>query len=191
MPNWCHTDYKFEGSAREIKDLYNKLKSLEEMEKPLIKNDFGKNWLGCVVNLFGGRLEKRNCRGSFYDLKLLDDNTIHLHTETAWANMPEVWGLVLGNYESIVDYFYTEEVGECYYATNDVEGKYFPERFVVDQIGEPAEFFENKEGLYGYVSLITESHVSNKEEMDTAIESYNSENEDNEIYIKEILVLSK
>ena len=118
MPNWCFTNYMFEGNKEEIKDLYDKLKSLEEMEKPLVENGFGTRWLGCVVSLFGGNWEEINCRGDFMNLELLDDNTIQLHTETAWGDMPEVWNFVLEKYESVIYYFYAEETGVCYYVEN-------------------------------------------------------------------------
>ena len=186
MPNWCFTNYVFEGNKKEIKDLYNKLKSLEEMEKPLVENGFGTKWLGCLVNLFGGNWEEINCRGDFMDLELLDDNTIQLHTETAWGDMPEVWDLVLKNYESITYYFYAEEPGVCYYATNDCEGKYFPERFIIDRFEEGSEYFENETDLFAHITSIIGEIITNQEEMKAAMELYNSGNEDNEIYVYQI-----
>jgi hypothetical protein len=178
-----------EGNKEEIKDLYDKLKSLEEMEKPLVENDFGKNWLGCVVALFGGDWEKINCRGSFGFLELLDKNTIQIQTETAWKDIPEVWDFVLGNYESIAYYFRTEEPGVGYYVTNDSKGKYFPERFIVDQFDEATEYFEDERDLFDYIASITGKPVANTEEMNAVIESYNSENEDNEIYVNKISIV--
>ncbi|EOA56476.1 hypothetical protein HMPREF1214_03297 [Bacteroides sp. HPS0048] len=186
MPNWCFTNYMFEGNKEEIKDLYDKLKSLEEMEKPLVENGFGTRWLGCVVSLFGGNWEEINCRGDFMNLELLDDNTIQLHTETAWGDMPEVWNFVLEKYESVIYYFYAEETGVCYYATNDSEGKYFPERFIVDQSEEGTEYFENETDLFAHIASVTGKSIKDQEEMKTAIELYNSKNEENDIYINEI-----
>lgn len=187
MPNWCFTNYMFEGNKEEIKDLYGKLKSLEEMEKPLAESDFGKSWLGCVVSLFGGDCKNINCRGNFMNLELPDENTIQLHTETAWGDMPEVWDFVLESYKSISYYFYAEETGACYYATNDSEGKYFPERFIVDQSEEGAEYFENEADLFDHIASITKKVVNSKEEMNTAIEIYNTEHENDRIYVNEII----
>ena len=63
MPNWCNTSYKFVGDKEEIADLYNKLQSLNDMPEPLVENGFGKLFLGCVVNLFGGDWKEIYCRG--------------------------------------------------------------------------------------------------------------------------------
>ena len=41
MPNWCSTSYVVTGDKKEVRDLYEKMKSLEEREKPLVENDFG------------------------------------------------------------------------------------------------------------------------------------------------------
>jgi hypothetical protein len=177
----------FEGNKEEIKDLYEKLKSLEEMEKPLLESNFGKSWLGYVVCLFGGDWVKINCRGSFMNLELLDENTIQLHTETAWGDMPEVWDFVLKNYQSITYYFYAEETGVCYYATNDSEGKYFPERFVVEQFEEGTEYFENETDMFSYIASVTGKTITNREDMNVAIEMFNSEHENDKIYENEII----
>lgn len=56
MPNWCFSSYVFEGKKEEIADLHKKLQSLTELSTPLVENDFGKLWLGCVVTLFGGEI---------------------------------------------------------------------------------------------------------------------------------------
>lgn len=191
MPNWCFTNYMFEGNKEEIKDLYDKLKSLEEMDKPLVESGFGKRWLGCVISLFGGNWKEVSCRGYFTSLELLDNNTIQLHTETAWEDMPEVWDFVLENYESITYYFYTEETGICYYATNDFEGKYFPERFIVDRFKEGTEYFENEADLFAHIASIVEKTIGSQKEMDAVVESYNSKNEDNRLSVNEISLSEK
>jgi hypothetical protein len=178
----------FEGNKEDIKGLYDKLRSLEEMEKPLLENGFGKRWLGCVAGLFGGNWEEINCRGDFMNLELLDDNTIQLYTETAWGDMPEVWDFVLKNYQSVTYYFYAEETGVCYYATNDFEGKYFPERFIVEQSGEGTEYFENETDMFSYIASVTGKTITDREDMDTAIEMFNSEHEDDMIYVNEVEV---
>lgn len=188
MPNWCFTNYVFEGNKEEIKDLYDKLKSLEEMEKPSVENGFGKRWLGCVVSLFGGKWEEINCRGDFMDLEVPDDNTIQLSTQTAWGDMPEVWDFVLENYKSITYYFYAEETGVCYYATNDSEGKYFPERFIVEQFSEQTEYFDNETDLFTHIASVVRKTIANQEEMSIAIEIYNTENEADNIYVNEISI---
>ena len=53
MPNWCSTSYVVTGDKNEVRDLYEKMRSLEEREKPLVENDFGVTWLGNLVTLLG------------------------------------------------------------------------------------------------------------------------------------------
>jgi hypothetical protein len=185
MPNWCFTNYVLEGEKDEIQDLYDKLMSLEKMEKPLAESDFGKNWLGCVVTLFGGDWEKVECRGDFSCLEKTSDTTISFNTETAWGDMPEVWKLVLSHYKSIKCYFCAEESGNCYYATNDVDGVHFPTRFIVEQWEEDTEYHDDESDLFSDIASRTSEIVTNREEMDKAIEQYNEANPDNEIFVNE------
>lgn len=50
MPNWCSTAYAIDGDAKEVKQLYELMKSLEERDNPSVTNGFGTTWLGCLVD---------------------------------------------------------------------------------------------------------------------------------------------
>ena len=41
MPNWCFTSNVVTGDEKEVCDLYEKMRSLEEREKSLVENGFG------------------------------------------------------------------------------------------------------------------------------------------------------
>jgi hypothetical protein len=191
MPNWCQTNYVFKGSKEEIKDLHDKLKSLGEMETPLTENGFGNNWLGCVVTLFGGDWNTIACRGDFSDLGLLNENAMQLYTETAWGDLPEVWDFVLEQYPSVSYYYQAQECGNAYYATNDEEGKYFPDRYIVDQWEEGTEYYSNVKDLFRDIATRTGRTVTNKKELVEAIVMYNSDNGDNEIYVNEYSIIKR
>ena len=62
MPNWCFSSYVLEGSEQEIKELDKTLVKLVSRKQPAVKNDFGKNWLGCSVNALGGDWKEIYCR---------------------------------------------------------------------------------------------------------------------------------
>ena len=64
MPNWCWTSYVAVGDKKDIRDLYKKMKSLEDSEKSLIENGFGNTWLGNLVTILGGDYHKISCRAS-------------------------------------------------------------------------------------------------------------------------------
>ena len=49
MPNISTTNYVIEGKKEELDALYQKMKELQEMEQPLVENNLGPTWLGCLV----------------------------------------------------------------------------------------------------------------------------------------------
>ncbi len=189
MPNWCNTSYVFEGNKEEIADLYQKLQSLDQRQTPLVENGFGKLWLGCVVTLWGGDWEKFYCRGEIDFLELTTETTISLATMTAWGDMPEVWDFVLKKYPSVIYYFTTDEPGMCYYATNDKEGKYYPDRFIVEDYEDETGYYDCLEAAMGDVAEIVGKPIANRAEMDVAIEEYNNSHPDNPLYVNEIKVV--
>ena len=44
MPNWCSTAYVIDGDAKEVKQLYELMKGLEERKTPSVENGFGTTW---------------------------------------------------------------------------------------------------------------------------------------------------
>ncbi|MDR1119426.1 MAG: hypothetical protein LBM08_00735 [Dysgonamonadaceae bacterium] len=171
MPNWCFANYVIEGDKEEVKDLAEKLMSLEKSKHP-VKNDFGTNWLGNAVTLFGGDHTKISCRGDFSDLEYIEgDNKLTFNVEAAWDEKADVWKFVCDKYTSLRYYFYSEETGNGHYATNDREGKYFTDRFVL-QMKEGTEYFETKRSLFEYVSEYTGIKVSSIEQVEDALSSY-------------------
>lgn len=73
MPNWCSTAYVIDGDAKEVKQLYELMKGLEEREKPSVENDFGTSWLGCLVDALGKDWQDIHCRGSWSELEMDSD----------------------------------------------------------------------------------------------------------------------
>lgn len=190
MPNWCYTEYIFEGSKEEIADLYQKLQSLEEAKEPLVKSDFGNSWLGCVVTLFGGDWNEIYCRGTFSDLQLNSETQLSFQTETAWSDMEEVWKFVTSKYSTIRNYYSTEEPGCGYYFTNDAEGKHFPARFQIESDDDETHYMNTLDETIQFVSNKLGKTLTTKEEMDAAVEEYNTLNEDTDdyLYVNEILL---
>lgn len=189
MPNWCLTDYIIAGDEEEISDLYNKLSSLPSRDN-VHENSFGKFWLGNVVELFGGNWEQINCRGGLYDLEKISPTEITFRTETAWGDLPQVWDFVLKQYPSLQYYFYAEEWGNCYYASNDHEGKYFPDRFIVDKYAEGNSGYTTREDAMRNVSAHIAQPIESWADMLSKVAKFNEDNEDNEIYIYEIQVFA-
>ena len=155
MPNWCFSSYVLEGSEQEIKELDKTLVKLVSRKRPAVKSDFGKNWLGCLVNALGGDWKEIYCRGTWDD-KNRTGNILRLTTETAWGPMNEVFDFICQKFPSIKYYFASEEEGMGEYLTNDVEGKYFPDRYHID-LCDPEEnyddeYFTSLEAMLDYIN---------------------------------------
>ena len=185
MPNWCFTSYCFEGEKAEITDLFQKLQSLSERKESLLPNSFGKRWLGNVVHLFDGDWEKIYCRGSFDNLEMTDD-ILKFDTETAWGEMNEVWDFVKKSYTSIRYFWMAEESGNVYYATNDSEGKYYPERFLIEETTSGTERYETEGEVLKDLSNILNITVNTWDEIEPLIDKYNEEHPDETIHVNKI-----
>lgn len=175
----------FEGSPNEISGLYNRLKSLCERKEPLLPTDFGKEWLGCVVALFGGDPQQIACRGTFECLQSISPESLSLNTYTAWADMPAVWEWVRKTYPSLRWYFRAEECGFTYYVTNDRKGKYFPERFLVDELQAAPEYYVDEEEALEVVADRTGLQAASLGELEPMLKEWNARFDDNFISVKE------
>ena len=189
MPNWCFTTYKIEGDKKEIQDLYQKLNSLSERKESLIKNDFGKNWLGNVVHLFGGNWEDIYCRGTFESLEILADGILQFDTETAWVEINEVWEFVKKSYPSIQYFWVAEECACEYYATNDTEGKYYPDRFIIEQGDSEREYYVTEQAALDDVANIIGKPANDWSQAEALVVEYNKLNEDNTVGMHRISVV--
>ena len=142
MPNWCSTDYYVVGSKKEVLDLNKKMERLENRKKSLVKNGFGNTWLGNLVNYLGGDWEKVYCRGEWMCREYnKEKNTLTFTTETAWREMVEWRKFIESYYTTIKILFVTEESGMGIYQTNDKDGVFFKDRYILDY-GEDIEYFE-------------------------------------------------
>lgn len=130
MPNWCYSSHVVTGDKAELRDLYEKMKSLEERESSLVENGFGKTWLGNLVTLLGGDWKCVYCRGYFDTLEIDNDNVeIRFNVCHAWSEPYEVVDFLKAKFNNLEFYYMAEECGMEHFVTNDASGKYFPERY--------------------------------------------------------------
>ena len=155
MPNWCFSSYVLEGDKKEIRTLNKTLDRLMARKTPAVYNGFGKNYLGCLIKALGGDWKKIYCRGTWED-KNLEGNILRLTTETAWGPTNEVFNFIQEKFPSIKYYFASEEPGMCDYLTNDVEGKYFPDRFHIDlcdlEGNYDSDYFTTVKAMLDYIN---------------------------------------
>jgi hypothetical protein len=174
MSNWCYTNYKVTGDEAELKDLYNKMDSLDNMEDSLIKNGFGKNWLGNLITLLGGDWKKIRCRGSITWLEL-EDGVLRFDTETAWVDMRETIDFLQEKYPSLIFSYIAEEPGCEYYVVHDSIGDMFPERYCVDcKDGDSLYYCEGEEEqLLDDISKLIGEKVSSIKDAYSKVALYN------------------
>lgn len=190
MPNWCDTTYKCVGEKEELDKLEKAIKTLEKMKEPYVKNGFGKLWLGCVINYLGGDWEKFQCRGEITDYDRQED-VLEICQNTAWCEQEGFRHFIEQKFPSIRVYYKEEEPGCGVYYTNDEEGRFFPEQFLLED-GDIWEYFEDIKGLADYLSQYLKTEV--KSDITAISEAIDKHNEDHEedgsyLYLHEFSVI--
>lgn len=126
MPNWCYTQYRFEGDVQKLYDYIETATSRNFME-----NGFGTSWLGNLVLAAGEYTEEDmraqtvpECRG-WIDSYMLKNGYLIVETETAWGPMHDVWDYVIEYLEADISYLYYADEPSCeIHETNDSEGRW-------------------------------------------------------------------
>lgn len=192
MSNPAFMSVCFEGERRELRSLYGKMKRLQEREKPLVENGFyyPTRWLGNLVTRLGSDWHDVYCRGTWSDLELKKSH-LYFFTETAWKPPFGLLKLIQKVYPSLSFYFSAEGDDWDAYLTNDVEGKYFSSRYVVDC--EPdIEYFDTIEEASNHLSVyIGKSVDASWQALNEAADEWNDENPDADwpINVKQIEII--
>lgn len=181
MPNWCDVEYKCVGEPEDIRSLYKVLKHIDRRKATIVKNGFGKWWLGNLVTLLGGDWEKYRCRGEITGYEL-DGNTLTVCQSTAWCEQEGVREIIEERYPSIKVYYREEEPGCGVYYTNDSSGGYFPERYCLDSYGD-CEYFRTIEEAAGFVSRIVGKAIPPMEnDIVRALDDYVERQKDEDVW---------
>lgn len=162
MPNWCSTEYYVVGSKKELSNLNEKMEKLENRKESLVKNGFGNTWLGNLVESLGGDWEKVYCRGQWMcRVYNKENNSLTFTTETAWCEMDEWRKFIESCYKTIKILFVTEEPGCGIYQTNDLEGVFFKDKYVLDYT-EDVEYFETIDQAVEFIEELIGLKIENK-----------------------------
>jgi len=140
MPNWCYSKYAFYTNDENKDELLRLHMNLSDIikEPSEVKNGFEPGWLGKVAISHGLNWEEVSCRGS---IDYLDDyepgnSFFTLESETAWAPTEELWEIVIGQYKGVSFVYKAEEPAESIYTNTDIEGTYFPEKYLLELYGD-------------------------------------------------------
>lgn len=177
MPNWTSTTYRVTGDPKGISRLYKALQKMSRRKNPKINNGFGPMWLGELVNELGGNWETIRCRGEITYFDKNSDGTLSIYMSCAWCEQSETRHFLEATL-SLKIYYCDQESGCEVFETNDTTGKYFPDRYFLDNEEEPLYYLtiqeaaESVSGIVGHpidptVAAINEALGKYEEETET------------------------
>lgn len=193
MPNWCDVEYKCVGDSKEVRLLHKALKYIDKRKTSIIKNGFGKWWLGNLVDRLGGDWTTFDCRGKITDYGL-DGNVLTINHYTAWCEQSRLRETIKQAFPSVKVYFRECEPEMNVYFTNDTTGMYFPEPYCLASFDGDPEFFMTIEEAARHVSGIVRKRVPFKmKAIHNALKGYMRlpGNQDMSYFFHEVRVVNK
>lgn len=191
MANWASTSYRIEGSKEDLEKVYNVIDEfMSERRKP-VQVDASNEWEGNIIRALGATDEqmKNNYLRGFIEEYEMDGDIIRIEAEEAWGTT-DFRHVLAQLMPELTIYYIVKEPGCEVYATNDAEGKYFPERFYVDAYvnGDyQSEYFDTEEQAMTYVANLLGKQEVSKNELENWNECH--EEDDNFIYIHEFEIV--
>ena len=183
MANWASTSYRIEGSESDLKKVYDVIDNFVTGKSKPVLEDASKEWEGNIVKTLGAsdeQLKESYLRG-FIEEYELDGDVIRINAEEAWG-ATDFRHILENLIPELTIYYIVEEAGCDVFATNDIDGKYFPEQYLVDAYVKDAdyyEYFETKGQMKDFVSSL----IGKEDFTDEDIEAWNEEHEDDDSYI--------
>ena len=121
-------------------------------------------------------LDVKRLGGDIEDEPTLENGVLRFYAEERWG-LQDFEELLIQKFPDIKVYWIVEEPGCEVYCTNDMEGRYFPEKYWVDTAQDDiyqSKYFKTEEAIYKWLSEITNGKVKSKED----VEEFNSDYED-------------
>ena len=197
MPNWCTTAAVVTGEATQVAAFGKLLQELEALPESLLPNGFGKLWCGNIVHKLGADWNEVYCRGWITDYDIAAPDRINLSVESAWGELSEVRKLILTHYPGLRIFYESEEPGMLVFESNDVDGLYFKDRYILDFCDESRhlwlwEYFTTLEAAADFVSkncLDGKPVDADKAKINEALDAYQGEHPDDVSFIFEAFKL--
>ena len=183
MANWASTSYRIEGSKSDLERVFGVIDDFIKGRVASTREDATADWEGNIVKALGAmdeEIDNNYLRGFIQDYEL-DGDTIRIEAEEAWGatDFRHVLGKLMPD---LTIYYIVEEAGCEVFATNDTDGKYYPERYLVDAYVKDVdyyEYFETEKQMKSFVSSLLEKEDFTEED----IEAWNEEHEDDGSHI--------
>lgn len=181
MANWATTHYVIEGNDKQLQHIYDTMKNvIDGCIKPDTTASDG--WEGNVILALGGTWEESEYMRGFISECEFYNGILSFVAEEAWG-ATDFRHALRRIIPDIKIFYMVEEPGLDVYATNDVTGKYFTERYYVDCCvnGEDySEYFSDMDDVFKYLK-----DFSIENEDDITAFNENKEDEDDYIYLHE------
>ena len=183
MANMASVAYAIEGSRE----------SLEKISEAIIAGMEDKQhwteWTACrKLGFSEEELDDKRLGGEMIDDPEIDEqDVLHFWAEERWG-LQDFDELLIEKFPDIKVYWVVEESGLEVYATNDKEGKYFPERYWVDTAQDDiyqSEYFKTEEDMYEWLNEKYE--VKSEKE----VEAFNSDFEDSGADDENFIIIHK
>ena len=182
MANMASVSYRIEGPKETLEKIN------DAILKAMPQKEHWDEWEACInLGFTEEELDGKRLGGEIDDEPSLGENTLEFYAEERWG-LQDFEGLLRKKFPEIKVYWIVEESGCDVYATNDKEGKYFPERYWVDTAQDDiydSEYFNDEESMWKW--LDEKYGVKSKEEVDAWNADYEATGDDceNFIYIHE------
>ena len=191
MANYCTTQIVITGNENQVKEIF---RAMKECENGIFGGQgYGKTSLGNLVTALGGDNCEVYCRGC-WDVAELNGNEISTWTESAWAQPYEVFDFIKEKFPEVEIYYIAEEPGCCVYETNDVDGRYFSDRYLVDWNTphgcEEPFYFENLGEALEFISKEAGREINTMEDVEILCNQWQEQNEDYYVYLNEFEVVA-
>ena len=183
MPNWCDTTYKCVGDPKEVRALHKILKYIDRRKTTIVRNGFGKWWLGNLVTKLGGKWEDYCCRGEITGYSF-DGDVLEITQYTAWCEQEGVRRIIQEKFPGIKVYYREEEPGCEVYYTNDTTGDYSPETYFLDSYDEQRYFETIEEAAERVTEIVGCTVEATVNAIQEALEKYveQKESEGEEVF---------
>lgn len=166
MANMASVSYRIEGP----KETLEKIK--DAIVRAMEDNKHWTEYRACEILGFSyDAIDKASLGGEISEEPSLGENTLEFYAEERWG-LQDFEELLRKKFPGIKVYWIVEESGCEVYATNDKEGKYFPERFYVDTCvngNYESEYFTKEEDVWEWLSKHTEGKVTNMEQAEAFV----------------------
>lgn len=136
MPNWCATTVVFTGNELDLKRFYYDFNKAQET---IAEGD--RYWIGKLLVFNNIDWKAVRCRG-FYDYIEFEDDHVTLDSEDAWYPCTETYDVFAEIY-NLSYVLKAEEPGQMLYINTDVEGRFFPEKYIFEAYN--LDLFDSKD----------------------------------------------